>query len=136
MACLLDADGIVTNSAETYWQIAKDLLDAGSCLIGWAEGRFSHYNLLFTYGTPIHGLIASLHPVAQASPGHILGVSITGIGSAFFVLDGESKHPNYIAEKLGVDPSSVTTAAMADLINGVEKALTTMQDIMRETEDA
>ena len=61
-----DIYGEVINGGKTFSMIAEKLLESGSCIIGWTDGKIDHRDILFTYkpkkfGTLQRGLNWSSH---------------------------------------------------------------------------
>jgi len=113
-----DAYGEVTNSDETYEAIAKALGYAGSCVIGWTDERSTHYDILFACNVPQFGNLQG----GQRGPTSLFVCILRRSGGFGFSLIRDSSEPiyaSYVSEKLGLDPKSVTTEKITDLINGV-----------------
>ena len=124
MDVTVDAYGEITNSDETYSAIAYGLDVHGSVIVGWTDGDGTHYDILFAafpeqFGTLQGGMRGSSD----------LFVSIMRKGAFGFKCDREKSHPSYIAEKLGLAEysASSTVAKLADLINGVRRAVHALQ---------
>jgi hypothetical protein len=122
------------NSEELYKWIAEGLRANKPVLIGWTDGRSTHFDILFTY-TPIvnrnqlfgETLVGGI-PLSMIFHGGIshtdLFVSIIGLGSFGFDINDIDTYPNYYDEKLsGNRIGKVTSEKLADLINGVKKYL-------------
>lgn len=123
-----DAYGEIINGYETYEAVAEQLRQWQSVAIGWSDGVATHYDILFTLSPVIVGRLQGIHPLAQISS--LLFVSILRKGAfAFSVhLDPDKLHPDYVGEKLFVGGS--TAARLADLINGVLKALVPVPEVI------
>lgn len=112
-----DAYGTVFNSKATYFNLA-----AGICayprVIAWTDGASSQLDILFVYRPLVSG------PLQRGMNSESLFVAVSGFGMFGFALNGQEKHPSYVAEKLGLSsPESITAVRLADLINGICKEL-------------
>ena len=114
-----DTWGDVVNGPETYAGIALELKEGRSIVLGWADGRSSHMDILFTAPTPmVCGMLQGLHPSLAQGRAALLFVSVMRRGCfAFPVYADETLHHEYVAEKLNV--GGATAEALAQLINGV-----------------
>ena len=102
----------VINSQETYKQIAQDLIENNSVIIGWTDERFDHRDILFTYNVKRYGYIQrGLRP-------NYLFVSIMSMSCIGFMISKEPKANGYIKEKLQLSDNSCNDK-ICDLINGV-----------------
>lgn len=115
-----DDYGEVVNGDSTYRGIAEEL-HHNAVIVGWSDVHGTHFDILFTltalrYGDQIQGGIR---------PGTDLFVSIMRWGAFAFEVNNADTHPGYYEEKLGSlgKFGEQTSAALADLINGVRKAL-------------
>ena len=110
-----DEYGVVANSASTYQAVAEQLRASGSVSLGWTDNASSHLDVLFVL-TPVQ-----VGPSNRMDhhPGKLF-VAVAGYGMFAFALERSHGplHPGYLAEKLGMR-YSVTTEALADLVNGV-----------------
>lgn len=111
-----DIYGEVINGGKTFSMIAEKLLESGSCIIGWTDGKIDHRDILFTYkpkkfGTLQRGLNWSSH----------LYISIIDQSCMGFLLESRTdnrKHASYIKEKLKLGDNKCDSR-ICDLINGV-----------------
>ena len=108
--------GEITNSQETYEDIADILKEHNSVLIGWTDEIYTHYDILFLhktqfYGTNIQGGIKS----------NDLFITIMRKGAFGFKI-GNKKSSGYIAEKLNLCDDE-SAEKLAELINGVIERL-------------
>ena len=121
----------VISCDETYAQIANDLWDCFSCVIGWTdEDRVTHHDICFCRPMAWHGTLQGIHPAAQRPLG-VLFVSILRVGAFGFVVDESVLHANYVAEKLNIGAGK-TSAEIAALINGVKRALAELKNAKTE----
>lgn len=112
-----DTYGEIINGKETYQDIAKNLKNKGSIIIGWTDGEFTHLDILFSYRvTRVKDNV-----LQRGLRWTDLFVSIMGIGAMGFITDHE-KTPAYIAEKLNTG-NNITTEKLTELINGIIQAL-------------
>ena len=107
----------IINGTNTYKTIAKELLDYGSCIIGWTDEEYDHRDILFTYKPHKYGNLQ------RGLRWTYLFVSIMGYCSmGFLIEDGNNndnrKHNGYIQEKLMLNDNSCDNK-ICDLINGV-----------------
>ena len=110
----------VTNSPETYNEIAQ-CVRMTPVIVGWTDEDGSHYDLLFAYRPGQFGNIGHGIPTVIIS----LFVGVIGVGCFAFSAEHHDTHPSYYAEKLGLTEieNSSTMVKLAELINGVRKAL-------------
>jgi len=106
-----DEEGEVLNHEQTYREIAMRLID-DAVIIGWTDGLGTHYDILFTNTAVREGD----HIQWGIKPYNDLFVSIIRRGA--FAFERCEHHPDYYAEKLGID-SGPTADALGELINGV-----------------
>lgn len=109
----------VTNSEETYSEIAAFLRATQNVFIGWTDEEGSHFDILFTYmplGFGTHQ--GGVRPTD-------LFVSIMRVGSFGFEILNEMTNWVYYDEKLGnaFKFGETTGTKLAELINGVKKYL-------------
>jgi hypothetical protein len=113
-----DAYNVVENSPHTYRAAAAELRGFGSILLGWTDNNFSHMDVLLVYEPREVGPLNRMDSRASK-----LIVAVAGRGMFGFAVRGDDPiHHAYLAEKLGFSPS-VTTEALAELVNGVMAAL-------------
>ena len=116
MTWITDEYGVVESGPGTVDAIVAELRESGSVVIGWTDGRMTLLNVLFTYD-----------PVREGPPARIdngpdkLFVSVLGRGAHAFG-PGGFIHPDYFAEKMGVD-GSATWEALAALVSDVRAEL-------------
>lgn len=118
----LDTWGEVINGPDTYLDLWSSILPGKAMLIGWTDGRGTHYDVLFVLGTYSAGHIQRLHPtlVQQMQHSPVLFVSILGLGAFGFAIgDDEALHPEYVAEKLNIG-GPPTAEALTVLLNGLK----------------
>lgn len=105
----------VVNGPNTYARIAEQLRQRACAIIGWTDGAATHHDVLFTLSPTSHGEIHFGLRSAQC-----LFVSVVHVGCFGFDLFSQTPHsPAYIEEKLGMGHENATTAALAELIDGV-----------------
>lgn len=109
-----DQYGEVVTSGNTYKAIASELVLNGSVVIGWTDGRGSHFDILFAMNVTQHGVLSGGQTGSNS-----LFVSILRLGAFGFAINSDYKDVSYIAEKLSLNSSSSTTVILTDLINGV-----------------
>lgn len=108
--------GEITNSQETYEDIADILKEHNSVLIGWTDEIYTHYDILFLYKTQFYGT-----NIQGGIKSNDLFITIMRKGAFGFKID--SKKPSgYIAEKLNLSDDE-TAEKLAELINGVIERL-------------
>lgn len=115
-----DRYGEITNSEATYQAIADGLLGEGSLVVGWTDGDGTHFDVLFVNRPAQVGLLQG-----GLRGGSDLFVGIMRKGCFGFDATRIDTHPTYLAEKLGLAEysASSTIAKLADLVNGVRKAM-------------
>lgn len=111
-----DTYGEVVNHPDTYAEIAQNLKEGSSVLVGWTDSDMTHFDVLFTTNTVGFGTFQG--GVRETD----LFVSIMRRGAFGFEIDHEDTHAGYYDEKLGGGMGS-TSEALAELINGVKKEL-------------
>lgn len=113
---MFDKYGEVINSEITYKTIAKDLVERGSCIVGWTDGGYDHRDILFTYKPRKYGNLQ------RGLRWTYLFVSIMDHSSmGFLIEDGDCdnvKHSSYIKEKLRLNDNNCDDK-ICELINGV-----------------
>lgn len=115
-----DEYGEIINGNETFKTIAEELINNGSCIIGWTDSKYDHRDILFSYrpekyGTLQRGLNWNSH----------LYVSIMGFSCMGFLIEWKTnnyKHPSYIKEKLRLNDNHCDDK-ICELINGVIRCL-------------
>lgn len=107
----------ITNSEETYEDIADILKEHGSMLIGWTDEIYTHYDILFLYKTRFYGT-----NIQGGIKSGDLFVSIMRKGAFAFKVNDNKKSSGYIAEKLNLS-NNETTEKLTELINGVMKEI-------------
>ena len=119
----LDTWNTVINGQDTYTDIWQSILPGHSLLIGWTDGRGTHYDILFVLGKKAVGHINALHPSAikemhRYAP--VLFVSVLRLGAFGWNLgEDEALHPEYVAEKLNIN-ALATAEALTVLLNGLK----------------
>ena len=104
----------VVNGKKTYKMIATLLDYRFPVLIGWTDGKSTHYDILFTFG------IESAGVNQRGLKGDDLFVSIMGTGAFGFKIDS-LKESGYVSEKLFLGKVDESVEALTDLINGIIK---------------
>jgi len=113
-----DKYGEIINGIHTYVEIADKLKNDGSVIIGWTDEKYTHLDILFTYGAyKENGNI-----LQRGLRGNDLFVSIIGLGSFGFEVTKQEKAKGYVAEKLNLK-GEPTLSKFTDLVNGVIKEL-------------
>ena len=118
----LDTWGEVINGPDTYLDLWSSILPGKAMLIGWTDGRGTHYDVSFVLGKYSAGHIQRLHRtmVQQMEQSPILFVSILGVGAFGFAIgEDEALHPEYVAEKLNIG-GPPTAEALTVLLNGLK----------------
>ncbi len=109
----------ITNSEETYLEIADLLKINHTVFIGWTDGDMTHFDILFTYRTMGFGTHqGGVRPTD-------LFISIMRLGSFGFEIEHEDTDGGYYEEKLSGRNLGSTRDKLAELINGVKKHLNT-----------
>lgn len=113
---MFDEYGEVINSESTYKTIAKDLVERGSCIVGWTDKEYDHRDILFTFKPRKYGNLQ------RGLRWTYLFVSIMDHSSmGFLIEDGDCdnvKHSSYIKEKLRLNDNNCDDK-ICELINGV-----------------
>lgn len=119
-----DEYGEVINGEDTYREIADLLTDISGLagrkpvIIGWTDGKGTHFDILFVLGAEKFGTIQG------GIRGSDLFVSIMRWGAFGFCVDHKDTDAGYYEEKLGNRGTFGPTAEpLAELINGVKKYL-------------
>ena len=112
-----DEYGEIINGAETYTEIANKLKKCEAVIIGWADEKDTHYDILFTNGA----YKQNGNLLQRGLKGNELFVSIMSKGAFGFKTD-TLKDRGYIAEKLNLAINE-TTQKLTDLINGIIEEL-------------
>ena len=110
-----DKYGEIINGEKTYKEIADNLKLGHSVIIGWTDGEYTHYDILFSLNVVKEG------ELQRGLRWNDLFVSVMSIGAFGFLTDSE-KHSGYIGEKLGLGNNN-TTEKLGELINGIIKNL-------------
>jgi hypothetical protein len=110
-----DEYGVVANSPDTFQAAAEELRDSGSVSLGWTDNAMSHLDVLLVLAPTQVGPTNRM----DHHPGKLF-VAVAGYGMFGFATTTRNGplHHAYLAEKVGMRPS-VTTEALADLVNGV-----------------
>ena len=112
----VDEYGEVINGKDTYFEIAKNLMEGESVGIGWTDEDSTHFDIIFTLGIKKYGLFQ------RGIKTNDLFVSIIGWSSYGFRTD-DIKLGGYIQEKLRLSNYDVTGEKVKELINGVIECL-------------
>lgn len=110
-----DKYGEVINGKETYLEIANELLNGKSCIIGWTDQGYDHRDILFTYQPRQYGNLQ------RGLRWCYLYVSIMDYCSMGFLIEVKTdnrKHKSYIMEKLRLNENECDEK-ICELINGV-----------------
>ena len=110
-----DEYGEVINGKETYLEIANDLLNEKSCIIGWSDQEYDHRDILFTYRPKCYGNLQ------RGLRWCYLYVSIMDHSSMGFLIERKTdnrKHNSYLKEKLRLHDNECDEK-ICELINGV-----------------
>lgn len=114
-----DEYGCVLNRPETYKTLASVLTDGSIPVVfAWTDEEGSQLDIMLVYDARQYGF---LQRGMSADTDLFVGVSRCGFFG--FEINDIEKHPDYVAEKLNLSPESITTAKLAELINGVIKEL-------------
>ena len=111
-----DESGTVINDEETYGVLAEMLLMGRSVVIAWTDREDTQLDIFMRLNAEQYG------PVQGGITGTYLYVAIMRVGAFAFDPHGESS-PEYYAEKFGMEAISVTTEKLAELLNGIRKAI-------------
>ena len=112
----VDEYGEVINGEDTYFEIAKHLMEGESVGIGWTDEDSTHFDIIFTLGIAKYGLFQG------GIKADDLFVSIIGWSSYGFKTDGV-KLGGYIQEKLRLSNYDITGEKVKELVNGVIECL-------------
>lgn len=112
----VDEYGEVINGEDTYFAIAKNLMEGESVGIGWTDEDSTHFDIIFTLGIKKYGMFQG------GIKADDLFVSIIGWSSYGFRTD-DIKLGGYIQEKLRLSNYDVTGEKVKELINGVIECL-------------
>ena len=112
----VDEYGEVINGEDTYFEIAKNLMEGESVGIGWTDENSTHFDIIFTLGIKKYGLFQ------RGIKANDLFVSIIGWSSYGFRTD-DIKLGGYIQEKLRLSGYNITGEKVKELINGVIECL-------------
>ena len=108
--------GEIINGEDTYFAIAKHLMEGESVGIGWTDEDSTHFDIIFTLGINKYGLFQGGIKFDD------LFVSIIGWSSYGFKTDG-IKLGGYIQEKLRLSNYDILGEKVKELINGVIECL-------------
>lgn len=112
----VDEYGEVINGKDTYFEIAKNLMEGESVGIGWTDENSTHFDIIFTLGIKKYGLFQG------GIKADDLFVSILHWSSYGFRTDG-IKLGGYIQEKLRLSDYDITGEKVKELVNGVIECL-------------
>lgn len=112
----VDEYGEVINGEDTYFEIAKNLMEGESVGIGWTDENSTHFDIIFTLGIKKYGLFQ------RGIKSNDLFVSIIGWSSYGFKTD-DIKLGGYIQEKLRLSNYDITGEKVKELVNGVIECL-------------
>ena len=112
----VDEYGEVINGKDTYFAIAKNLMEGKSVGIGWTDEDSTHFDIIFTLGITKYGMFQG------GIKANDLFVSIIGWSSYGFRTD-DIKLGGYIQEKLRLSNYDITGEKVKELVNGVIECL-------------
>lgn len=120
-----DIYGEIVNGEDTYKTIVEELMNNGSCIIGWTDCKYDHRDILFTYkpikyGTLQRGLNWNSH----------LYVSIMDYSCMGFLIEWKTdntKDNGYIKEKLRLHDNHCDDK-ICELLNGVIKEIDKIEE--------
>ena len=112
----VDEYGEVINGEDTYFEIAKNLMEGESVGIGWTDEDSTHFDIIFTLGIKKYGLFQ------RGIKTNDLFVSIIDWSSYGFSTY-DIKLGGYIQEKLRLSNYDVTGEKVKELVNGVIECL-------------
>lgn len=116
----------IINGADTYKTIANMLLENGSILVGWTDQAATHVDILFVYDTACQ--VSNYLTIQRGIRPSDLFVCIMSRGAFGFEIDNTNTSAGHYAEKLNLDGWGSTVEALAELINGVKKAIPEAQN--------
>lgn len=115
----------IINGIDTYRIIAENLLERGSCIIGWTDEGYDHRDILFTYKSKKYGILQR-----GLNWNSHLYVSIIDYSCMGFLIESKTdnrKDNGYIMEKLRLHDNHCDLK-ICDLINGVIYELDRLRD--------
>ena len=112
----VDEYGEIINGEDTYFEIAKNLMEGESVGIGWTDEDSTHFDIIFTLGITKYGMFQG------GIKANDLFVSILHWSSYGFRTDG-IKLGGYIQEKLRLSDYDITGEKVKELVNGVIECL-------------
>ena len=112
----VDEYGEVINGEDTYFEIAKNLMEGESVGIGWTDEDSTHFDIIFTLGIKKYGLFQ------RGIKANDLFVSIIDWSSYGFSTY-DIKLGVYIQEKLRLSNYDITGEKVKELVNGVIECL-------------
>jgi hypothetical protein len=115
-----DEYGTILNGEDTIQEIALALATDGLALIPWTDEHGTQLDILFAWRPALCSPSSSL--VQRGIRPTDLFVSIMSLGAFGFELDHDDTHAGYYGEKFRLTGDQ-TCRALADLINGVKRAL-------------
>lgn len=116
-----DKYGAAINDEETYTWIAACLERGRPALIAWTDQEMTQFDLLFVWEPS--ALAANCRLIQGGCRSSDLFVSIMRMGAFGFEIEQDDTHPNYYAEKLHLPSGCKTVIKLAELINGVKRAI-------------
>lgn len=109
-----DEYGVVANSPDTFRAATEELRLTGAVSLGWTDNASSHLDVLLVLSPTQVGPSNRM----DTRPSKLF-VAVAGFGMFGFAVERKGDlHPSYLAEKVGMR-YSVTTEALAELVNGV-----------------
>ena len=108
-----DEYGEIINGPNTYTEIAKQLQNGISVIIGWTDEKMTHYDILFTGGA----YKEKDNFLQRGLRGTELFVSIMSWG-AFGFDTNTFKEKGYVAKKLNLGINE-TSEKITELLNGI-----------------
>lgn len=115
----------IINGIDTYRIIAENLLERGSCIIGWTDEEYDHRDILFTYKPKKHGTLQR-----GLNWNSHLYISIIDFSCMGFLIEYKTdnrKENGYIMEKLRLHDNHCDLK-ICELINGVIYELDRLRD--------
>lgn len=121
---MYDKYGEVINSQETYRNIAIDLCDRKSVIIGWTDGEYDHRDILFTYRVKKYG---NLQRGMRWSDLYVSIISHNSYGFLIEIDTDNRKDKGYIKEKLRLHDNDCDDK-ICELVNGVIHELDVLEN--------
>ena len=116
----IDEYGEIINGENTYKIIAEELMNNGSCIIGWTDSKYDHRDILFTYKPEKHGTVQ--RGLNWNSHLYISIIDFCCMGFLIEYKTDNTKDTGYIKEKLRLKDNHCDDK-ICELLNGVIKEL-------------